>query len=96
LSLLEKSPLKNLKNKTPCFVSFDIDAITSSEGGGCSQAWITGLKFDHYLSFFKQLSQKFDVRGLGIYEVSPTLDTDNRTSKMAALAAYYFIFGETV
>jgi formiminoglutamase len=94
LSLLEKEPLKSLKNKTPCFVSFDIDAITSSEGGGCSQAWTTGLKFEHYLSFFKKLSQKFDVRGLGIYEVSPTLDIDNRTSKMAALAAYYFVFGD--
>lgn len=96
LSLLEKEPLKNLNSKTPCFVSFDIDAITSSEGGGCSQAWTTGLKFDHYLSFFKKLNQKFDVRGLGIYEVSPILDTDNRTSKMAALAAYYFVFGETL
>jgi formiminoglutamase len=96
LSLFEKSPLKNLNDKTPCFVSFDIDAIISSEGGGCSQAWTTGLKFDHYLSFFKQLRQKFDVRGLGIYEVSPPLDIDNRTSKMAALAAYYFVFGDTL
>lgn len=96
LSLLEKEPLKNLNSKTPCFVSFDIDAITSSEGGGCSQAWTTGLKFDHYLSFFKKLNHKFDLRGLGIYEVSPTLDIDNRTSKMAALAAYYFVFGETL
>lgn len=96
LSLFEKVPLKNLSTSTPCFVSFDIDAITSSEGGGCSQAWTTGLKFDHYLSFFKQLSHKFDVRGLGIYEVSPKLDIDNRTSKMAALAAYYFVFGETL
>lgn len=94
LSVFDKAPLKNLSNKTPCFVSFDIDAITSSEGGGCSQAWTTGLKFDHYLSFFKKLNQNFDVRGLGIYEVSPSLDIDNRTSKMAALAAYYFVFGE--
>lgn len=96
MALFEKEPLKNLNSKTPCFVSFDIDAITSAEGGGCSQAWTTGLKFDHYLSFFKKLSQKFDVRGLGIYEVSPTLDIDNRTSKMAALAAYYFVFGENL
>ena len=79
---------------TPAFVSLDIDAIVSSEGGGCSQAWTTGINFKNYLSFVRKLSEHFEIKGLGIYEVSPPLDLDNRTSKMAALAAYHFIYGD--
>jgi formiminoglutamase len=81
---------------TPAFISLDIDAIVSSEGGGCSQSWTTGIHFKNYLSFVKKISEHFEVKGLGIYEVSPPLDVDNRTSKMAALAAYHFIYGDQI
>lgn len=90
-SLWNDDFFRNLTPDTPIFISFDIDGITSSEGGGCSQAWATGLTTEDYLNFFRQLKTQSDVRALGIYEVSPPLDTDNRTSRIAALIAYHYI-----
>lgn len=90
-SLWSHDLFRNLTTETPVFISFDIDGITSSEGGGCSQAWTTGLGTQDYLNFFNQLKTQADIRALGIYEVSPPLDIDNRTSKIAALLAYNFI-----
>ncbi|MGZ3689912.1 MAG: formimidoylglutamase, partial [Pseudobdellovibrio sp.] len=73
-SLLKILNLPAFENsETPLFISFDIDALTSAEAGGCSQAWVTGLRTQNYLDFFQALKKKVDVRGLGIYEVSPPL-----------------------
>lgn len=91
ISLWSHDFFRSLHAETPVFISFDIDGLTSSEGGGCSQAWATGLATQDFLNFFQQLKTQSDVRALGIYEVSPPLDTDNRTSKIAALIAYHFI-----
>lgn len=94
----EKSLLKILqsfmqgKEKKKIFLSIDIDAFTSSEAPGCSQSWTTGLHTQDFLKSFNWLIQEFDVRGIGLYEVSPPLDQDNRTSKLAALIAHNFIF----
>jgi formiminoglutamase len=74
------------------FLSVDIDAFTSSEAPGCSQSWTTGLFTKDFMTALDWLIANFDVRGLGIYEVSPPLDQDNRTSKLAALIAHKFIF----
>lgn len=80
------------KENKKVFLSVDIDAFTSSEAPGCSQSWTTGLHTKEFLECFKWLIANFDVRGLGLYEVSPPLDQDNRTSKLAALIAHNFIF----
>lgn len=87
--------LKNFmkgKEKKKVFLSIDIDAFTSSEAPGCSQSWTTGLFTKEFLEAFLWLNREFDVRGIGLYEVSPPLDQDNRTSKLAALIAHNFIF----
>lgn len=91
-SLLDHPLFQTLTPETPLFVSFDIDGLRSSEAGGCSQSWATGLEVSDFLSFFKKLSHLCNIRGLGIYEVSPDLDIDNRTSKTAALIAYHYMF----
>lgn len=92
MQLFEKSPFKNLKSDTPVFISFDIDSLSSSDAGGCSQSWVTGLQMQNCLDFLAELYRRADCRGLGIYETSPPLDTDFRTSKTAALLAYHFLF----
>lgn len=92
MDLFNKPPFKNLTSETPVFVSFDIDVLTSSEAGGCSQSWVTGLRTQECLDFLSELYRRANCRGLGIYEVSPPLDTDFRTSKTAALIAYNFLF----
>ncbi|MBC7419731.1 MAG: formimidoylglutamase [Bdellovibrio sp.] len=83
---------KKLTKTTPVFVSFDIDCLSSSEAGGCSQSWATGLTVQECLDFLTELYKLSNVRGLGVYEVSPPLDHDFKTSKTAALLTYHFLF----
>lgn len=80
------------KEKKKVFLSVDIDAFTSNEAPGCSQSWTTGLFTKDFLESLQWLIKNFDVCGMGIYEVSPPLDQDNRTSKLAALLCHNFIF----
>jgi formiminoglutamase len=44
-----------------------------------------------FFPLFDLLIRRLDVRALGIYETSPPLDQDDRTSKLAALIAHRFI-----
>jgi formiminoglutamase len=87
-----KPMLATITADTPVFISFDIDALTAAEAGGASQAWATGLKVQDCLLFLEKLYQISNVRGLGIYEVSPPLDRDFQTAKTAALITHSFIF----
>lgn len=97
LSGLFKHPLfSKITKSTPVFISFDIDCLSSTEAPGCSQSWVTGLKTEDYLKFFSKLSKISDVRGLGIYEVSPPLDFNEQTSKTAALIAYNYLFQDSL
>lgn len=80
------------KEKKKIFLSVDIDAFSSTEAPGCSQSWTTGLKTTDFIPALWWLVENYDVRGVGIYEVSPPLDNDNRTSKLAALLLHNFIF----
>ena len=73
-----------LLRKRPVFLSVDIDAFSNNFAPGCSQAFATGLNPDSFFTVLKVLKERLDVRLLGIYEVSPPLDIDNKTSKLAA------------
>lgn len=75
----------------PTFLSVDIDAFSSAVAPGCSQSWATGFMPDQFFALFDLLLRRLDVRALGIYETSPPLDQDDRTSKLAALIAHRFI-----
>jgi formiminoglutamase len=76
----------------PTFLSVDIDAFSSAYAPGCSQSWATGLIPSDFMSLFKILKKRLQIRALGIYEVSPPLDTDDRTSKLAAQIMHSFIY----
>jgi formiminoglutamase len=99
LETIEKSGiLENLQNnldtdrQRPLWLSVDIDAFSSNEAPGCSQSWATGLHIREFLPVLQFLVHHFNVKGLGVYEVSPPLDQDHRTSKLAALIIHRFIF----
>ncbi|NQZ00658.1 MAG: arginase family protein [Bdellovibrionales bacterium] len=77
----------------PCYLSVDIDVFSSSFAMGCSQSWPTGMTPDEYWPMMKWIMSNFDVQALGIYEVSPPLDDDNRTSKLAAEIIYQYLQG---
>lgn len=82
------APYKN----RPCFLSVDIDAFASSEAPGCSQSWTTGIHIHEFLPTLRSLQTELNVKGLAIYEVSPPLDHDHRTSKLAALILHHTLF----
>ena len=78
--------------RQPIFVSIDIDAFSSAFAPGASQSWPTGFSPDAFFEAFNWLLARFDVAHIGLYEVSPPLDVDDRTSRLAALIAYRFMF----
>lgn len=77
-----------LKKNRPTFLSIDIDAFSSSYAMGCSQSWPSGLEPNKFLKFLEFLVIQLSIKNLGIYEVSPPLDLDDRTSKLAAQLIY--------
>ncbi|MEO0336036.1 MAG: formimidoylglutamase [Pseudomonadota bacterium] len=76
----------------PCFLSVDIDAFTSDSAMGCSQSWPTGMTTAEFWPLMKWILKTFDVKTLGVYEVSPPLDQDDRTSKLAAEIIDQYLF----
>lgn len=78
-------------NSRPLWISLDVDVFSSAVAPGCSQSWINGLDFKEFLHTFKWLLNNFKTYGLGIYEVSPPLDTDDQTSKLAAVIIHQAI-----
>ena len=66
------------------FLTVDIDGFSSTIAPGCSQSWATGFEARDFFPCLDVLIARFDIRALGIYEVSPPLDSDDRTSKLAA------------
>lgn len=66
------------------FLSIDIDGFSSAIAPGCSQSWATGFSAPDFFSTLQILQGRLDIRCLGIYEVSPPLDADDRTAKLAA------------
>ncbi len=75
----------------PCYLSIDIDGFSSAFAMGCSQSWATGLTPNDFFPCLAWLREFFDIRVLGIYEVSPPLDLDDRTSKLAAQIIYSYL-----
>lgn len=76
----------------PTFLSIDIDGFSSAVAPGASQVWPTGFSAEEFFDAFSWCLHRLDVRGIGIYEVSPKFDVDDRTSRLAALIAHRFMF----
>jgi formiminoglutamase len=90
LTLLKEKLLFQSK-KQPCFISFDIDAFAQYLAPGCSQSWDIGLEAKETFETLNWIFLNKDVQLLSIYEVSPPLDIDKRTSKLAACLIHTYI-----
>jgi formiminoglutamase len=75
----------------PVFLSIDIDAFSSAFAPGASASYPVGLDPAEFIGLLPWMSKTWDIKGLGIYEVSPPLDQDNRTSKLAAILIHNFL-----
>ena len=89
--LLTQFIMDELTVNRPVFVSLDIDVFASHHAMGCSQSWPIGLEVYDFVFVFEKILSKGNIRGLGIYEVSPPLDLDNRSSKLAAQIIYRYL-----
>lgn len=78
--------------RRPAFLSIDIDGFSSSVAPGASQSWPTGFQPADFFDSLSWCLSRLDVKSVGIYEVSPPLDVDDRTSRLAALIAHRFMF----
>jgi formiminoglutamase len=76
----------------PALISIDIDGFSNAFAPGCSQSWATGFEPMEFFKLFAILLKRLDVRALGIYETSPPLDQDDRTSKLAAQILHRYIY----
>lgn len=88
--VLDKLKLDVSKNR-PVYLSIDIDAFSSSYAMGCSQSWPLGIIPHEFFLFLNTLVKNSHVKLMGIYEVSPPLDQDNKTSKLAVQIIHQFI-----
>jgi len=87
-----KSAVQNFTTpKQDCFISVDIDGFSSAFAPGCSQSWPTGFDMKSFFQMFDYLFERFNVHVMGIYEVSPPLDHEELTSRLAALITYRFL-----
>lgn len=73
-----------VERRRKAFISIDIDAFSNAFAPGCSQSFSTGLTPAGFFPLLQTLLKRLDVRALAIYETSPPLDQDDRTSKLAA------------
>lgn len=80
-----------LIKKRPTYISVDIDCFSTAFAMGCSQAWPTGFSPNNLFPVLNVLFSTLDVQVLGLYEVSPPLDLDERTVKLAAQILHQFI-----
>ncbi len=83
--------LPQTDQKRDCYISVDIDGFSSAFAPGCSQSWPTGFDMNSFFKMFDHLIKNFNVKILGIYEVSPPLDHTELTSRLAALITYRFL-----
>ena len=90
-SFLSKAFSKVMKRGIPTFLSIDIDCFSSAYAMGCSQSWPTGFIPNELLPLLGLIYKNLDVRVLGIYEVSPPLDQDGRTAKLAGQIVHQFL-----
>lgn len=88
-------PSSEGQRRRPCFLSVDIDAFSSAFAPGCSQSWPAGMTPAEFFPCLKVLCNIFSVKVLGVYEVSPPLDHDSQTAKLAAEIIYHFIFNQS-
>ncbi len=78
--------------KPPTYLSIDIDAFSAVFAPGASQSWPTGLTPDEFYPLFLLLIERLPVKLLGIYEVSPPLDENFKTQRLAAQIIHRFIY----
>jgi len=91
LKAMEKF-LKKLKVKNLLF-SLDIDSVRWADAPGCSAPQVEGFSAKDILEISLWLGKNRNCLGMGLFELSPLLDIDGKTSTLAAHCFRSFLTG---
>lgn len=72
-------------------ISLDMDAAASAYSPGVSAPQSEGFTAMDVIAMMEIAGQKKKVISLGIFELNPVHDVDDRSARLAATAAYHFI-----
>jgi formimidoylglutamase len=75
------------------YISFDLDAVHSTDAPGVSAPLPTGLTAEEFLTAALFAGKRRKTKLIDIVELNPKYDVDGRTAKLAALAMMYFLTG---
>jgi formiminoglutamase len=81
--------------KRPLYLSVDLDAFSTAYAQGVSAGYPVGLDANEFYLALPILLSRMEVCGAGFYEVSPPLDPDGQTAKLAAILARQIICHDT-
>lgn len=77
----------------PVFVGLDMDCVRACDAPGVSAPSPVGLSARDVLALARRARRGGRTGVFEICETNPLLDVDGRTARLAALAAYVFMFG---
>jgi len=84
--------LKKLRAKCDAIVvSLDLDAATAADAPGVSAPQAEGFSPSDVIEMMEIAGMDKKVISLGIFELNPIFDLDDRTARLGATAAYHFI-----
>jgi formiminoglutamase len=72
-------------------ISLDMDAIQASFAPGVSAPAIEGFQPSEILEMMLIAARDPKMVSLGIYELNPEFDVDDRTARLAATAAFHLL-----
>jgi formimidoylglutamase len=75
------------------YISFDLDAVHSTDAPGVSASLPTGLTAEEFLTAALFAGKRRKTKIIDIVEMNPKYDVDGRTAKLAALTIMYFLTG---
>ena len=75
------------------FFGFDLDAVRSADAPGTSAPSPLGLRNSEFIQLVKYAASLANTKIIEFSEVNPKYDSDNRTSKLVAIAMHRFCSG---
>lgn len=75
------------------FFGFDMDAVRSADAPGTSAPSPLGLRNGEFIQLVKYAASLANTKIIEFSEVNPQYDSDNRTSKLVAIAMHRFCTG---
>lgn len=88
-----KSKIENRKSKI--LTTFDLDALDQAVAPGVSAPNADGLSKNLWLRAAERAGRCLAVASMDVAELNPTVDSDDRTARLAALTVWHFLAGLT-